>query len=345
MFKNYYLVVLAILISPTALALENFVTQASTLYPPACLSTGAIEEVNTPSVSKITFASQLVNFTAYPDTDLNASVEIEIVRRGCKDPERSVILVSMSLINGGSKFFLPRFFAKIDGEKYPLRLANEPNSFEQDYSGALQGTGRVQFVLDGPAESKIANTDNLISIAQYNGAFTLVLQDGFDETLEYEVPAAAYTGFQRPLNFPINGRMTGNWVSAGAADQGFLISFNEFIDGNGVQNMIFLSWYTFNVDGTTLWLVANEFHDIATSSVDLNIQLVTDGAFLGDKQVQRTDVGSATLTAESCGEMTFEYDLEALGLGTGTITLTRIFSLEIAGYACRDQTARLDAQN
>lgn len=343
MFKKYYPAVLAVLFSANAFAIENFVTQATTLYPPACLSTAGPDEVFTPSQTRIAFLDQVVKFTAFPETKNDASIDMQIVRRGCKDPDRSVILVSTSLITGGDAFFLPRFFAEIEGTRYPLRLANEPNSFEQNYGGALQSTGREDFVLDGVAESRTASTANIISVAQYNGAFKLIMQDGFDESIEFELAIGAYSGLQKPRKFPMNGRMSGNWVSEGATDQGFLISFNEFIDGDGVRNMVFLSWYTFNTDGSTLWLVANNFHDIAADSVELNIQLVENGAFLGKKPVDRTDVGSATMTVESCNEITFEYDLASLGLGVGSITLTRIFSLEIAGYACRDQTARLDA--
>jgi len=344
MLKKYYFAGLAVLLSSSAFAIENFVTQATTPYPPACMSTADPEEVFTPSGTKIVYLDQLVSeFTAFPETKNNATVEMKIERRGCKDTDRSVILVSVSMINGGDAFFMPRFFAEIGGTRYPLRLANEPNSFEQDYGGALKSRGRMDFILDGVAESKIASTDNIISVEQYNGAFTLVLQDGFDDTKEVSLPVSGYTGFQKPRKFPMNGRMTGNWVSEGATDQGFLISFNEFIDGNGVQNMIFVSWYTFASDGSNLWLVANAFHDIAADSVDLTVQLVEDGEFLGDKEVSRIDVGTATLTAENCNEITFDYDLASLGLGAGTVTLTRIFSLEIAGYACRDQTARLDA--
>lgn len=344
MFKKYYLAGLAVLMSPTAFAIENFVTHATTLYPPACLSTAGVEEVFTPSETRIAYLDQTVSqFTAFPDTKNNATVDMQIVRRGCKDSDRSVLLVSVSLITGGESFFLPRLFADVDGTRYPLRLANEPNSFEQNYGGALQSTGRVEFVIDGVAESRIASTANILSIAQYNGAFRLVMQDGFDETREVELAIDAYSGFQVPRKFPMNGRMSGNWVSEGATEQGFLISFNEFIDENGVQNMVFLSWYTFATDGSTLWLVANTFHDIAEDSVQLTIQLVENGEFLGNKTVDRTDVGTATMTVENCNEITFEYDLTSLGLSAGTITLTRIFSLEIAGYACRDQTARLDA--
>jgi len=290
MLNKMSLAGLVLFFSQTAVGIENFVTHATTLYPPACVSTAPLEEVSTPSGTKFTSLDQLV-------------------------------------------------------ERYPLRVVNEPNSFEQEHGGTIKGPGFREFIMDGVAESKIATTENILSMEQYNGAFTLIIQDGFDSTIEFELPIKEYTGFQTPRKFPINGRLSGNWIVEGVPDQGFLISFNEFIDDDGIKNLAFLSWYTYNTDGSLLWLTAAAFHDVAVSSVDLPLDLVTNGEFLGDKTADREVVGSATLTAESCNEMTFEYDLEALGLGSDTVTLKRIFALETAGYACRDQTARLDSKN
>lgn len=344
MLKKLSVIGLLLIFSHTAIGIENFITHATTLYPPACVSTAPLEEVFTPSGTKVQFLDQLVKFTAFPDTNNKADVEVKILRRGCIDPERSVISLSANIIAGGDAYFLPRLFAEVGGIRYPIRLADEPNSFEQDHGGAIKDRGLKEFIFDGVAESKIATTENILSIAQYNGAFTLIIQDGFDPSIEFELPISAYTGVQKPRKFPINGRLSGNWVVEGASDQGFLISFNEFIDADGVQNMVFLSWYTYNTDGSLLWLTAAAFHAVAASSVDLELELVTNGEFLGNKAVDREVVGSATLTAESCNEITLEFNLEGLGLGSDTVTLTRIFALETAGYACRDQTARLDAR-
>ena len=343
MFKKLFFTGLVLFFSQTAIGIENFITHATTLYPPACVSTAPLEEVFTPSGTRVQFLDQLVDLTAYPDTGNKASVEVKIFRRGCSDPDRSVMFISTSLVAGSEAFFMPRLFAEIGGTRYPLRLVNEPNSFEQEQGGTIKGSGFREFIMDGVAESDIGDTENILSIEQYNGAFTLILQDGFDPSNDPGVAITEYTGFQKPRKFPINGRLTGNWVVEGVPDQGFLISFNEFIDNDGVQNMVFLSWYTYDKDGSLLWLTAANFHDVAADSVDLEIELVTNGEFLGSKTADREVVGTATLTAENCNELTLAFDLETLGLGSDTVTLNRIFSLETAGYACRDQTARLDA--
>jgi len=335
---------LMLFFSQTALGIENFITQATTLYPPACVSTAPLELVFTPSDTRDIFLGQMGKYTSFPDTQNQQNVEVFVYRRGCKDPDRSVIFLSTNLIAGpNSAFFLPRVFAKIGATRYSLRLVNEPNSFEQEQGGTIKGVGLREYILDGVAESKIASAENIISIAQYNGAFTLIIQDGFDPSLELEVPIDAYTGFQKPRKFPLNGRLSGNWVVQDVPDQGFVIAFNEVINASGVQNQVFLSWYTYNTDGSTLWLTAGAFNDLAADSVTLQLELVSNGTFLGSTIADRSVVGSATLTAISCNEMTLTYNLDNLGLGSGTVTLTRIFSVEIAGYACRDQTARLDA--
>jgi hypothetical protein len=52
-------------------------------------------------------------------------------------------------------------------------------------------------------------------------------------------------------------------------------------------------------------------------------------------------VGSVTITGNHCNDLGFEYELTAIGLGSGNTHLERPFSLETAGYACRDLEARI----
>ncbi len=342
MFNKLFLAGLAALITQTVLANENFVTQSTTPYPPACMSTGDSDNL-TPSDTRRVYASDIIKFSAWQDSDVTANVEVEIYRRGCSDPDRSVLFFSAQKIDSAEGFYLPRLFAKIGEDLYPLRLVNEPNSFEQNQNGFVEGTGFNEYILDGVAASAIESTANIITPDQYNAAFTLVIRDALDDNIEYEVGIDAFSGLLKPRKFPMNGRLSGVWVVEGARDQGFVIAFNEFVDSNGVRGQMFLSWYTYNTDGSTLWLVANTFHDIPEDSVDLNMELVENGEFLTSKQAERTPVGNATLTAENCNELTFEYNLDGLGLGSGTITLVRAFSVETAGFACRDQAARIDA--
>jgi hypothetical protein len=105
---------------------------------------------------------------------------------------------------------------------------------------------------------------------------------------------------------------------------------------------MFLSWYTYDTHGGMLWL---------TGAASLYGQLrslfhekVTNGEFRGSKTADREVVGSVTITGNSCNDLGLQYDLDKLGLGFGTERLKRLFSLETAGYVCRDLQARILAK-
>jgi hypothetical protein len=107
--------------------------------------------------------------------------------------------------------------------------------------------------------------------------------------------------------------------------------------------VIFFSQYTFDAESRPLWLVGNAEFEPGTSEVTIPIVKVTNGEFRGSKRAEREIVGSVTLTANSCNDLSFEYDYSSLGLGTGTRRLQRLYSLETAGYDCRDYEARVAA--
>jgi Tol biopolymer transport system component len=56
-------------------------------------------------------------------------------------------------------------------------------------------------------------------------------------------------------------------------------------------------------------------------------------------------VGSVTITGNNCNDLSLQYNLSDIGLGSGTKHLERLFSLETAGYVCRDLEARIDTRN
>ena len=125
-------------------------------------------------------------------------------------------------------------------------------------------------------------------------------------------------------------------------DQGFVIAFEELPDGG---NFVFLSWYTYDLVGNLLWLTAGDRYDVGDSSIDLPLELVTNGLFMGNIRADRKVISTATLKAISCNQLEFFYDLTVLGLGGGTIILQRLHSLETAGYACRDQKRREETKS
>lgn len=323
-------------------ARELFETSATTPYPPGCMS-NRFDDLTTPTGSRQTYADDLVTFADAKDPSLSASVNVTVFRRGCKDPDRSVLFMQFEMVTANRSFAIPTVEAELSGGPYPLRLVSEPNTFETDETGRIQGPGTYLYIVDGMAEARVNSNSRLITPTQYSGPLTLRFTDPSDSNNSYTVNMPTWNTNIAPVRVPITGRHSGAWVADGAIDQGFVVSFNEWLVGDDIRQFLFFSWYTFDVDGNTLWLTAGNAYDRGASEVDLELELVSGGTFLGDDTANRVKVGTATLRAESCSEMTLTYDLTDLGLGSGTVTLRRIFALETAGYACMDLEARLDS--
>lgn len=342
MIQRLIILALSLSCGPAVFAAELFETNPTTPYPPGCISTTR-DGLDTPSSGRLVYAQDVIVLTNAGAGGGTANVQTTVFRRGCTEPGRSVLFIQFELVSPGKEFAVPRLWAEVDGEEYPLRLTSEPNSFTHDETGRDLPLGGYEFIVDGLAEQALRPNTKILSPSQYSGAFTLKFQDVLDESREFSVGIPEWNTSIVPFIFPLHGRLTGTWVAEGAADQGFVISFNEFIDGDSVRQLVFFSWYTFAADGSTLWLTAAATFEVGDGEVELSLERVTNGSFMGADAADREVVGSATLRAISCNEMALDFDLEALDLGTGVATLRRIFSLETSGYACRDLEARSDA--
>ncbi|MEJ8569177.1 hypothetical protein [Elongatibacter sediminis] len=319
-------------------AQENFISHPGSLYPPSCATQVNFDpEGVRGEVEK--FSEGLLSLRDLSDGQ-NSSVRLRFYRQGCAEPGRSVMWVEMSVISGGAAV-VPVFEMEVDGEFYPLRLTVDPNAYSDIYTGANMIQGETwNFFIDGPTLEEwqqLTDAGNNVPTPElYNGGFDLHALD-FIDFREAVIPVPAYEDDLGPEGLAFNGRLSGNWVVEGAQDQGFVLAFEELPDGT---QFLFLSWYTYDADHKLLWLTAGDTYQIGAHSIDLPIELVSNGAFLGNQEAERSVVGSATLTALHCNHLELTYDLTDLGLGTGTVKLQRLFSLETAGYACRNQPER-----
>lgn len=323
-----------------ALARDNFVTSPTAPYPPGCVSSDNF------GVSTPTFARQVYNDSIITLADAaggaDNNVNLLVYRRGCTEENRSLLYVEIETFAAQRRIGVPRVFIDAGGTRYPMRLTPEANTFEINHSGLVVGPGTYEFLVDGPAESAVNANTPIIDPEAYSAPLTLIIQDSLNTNNEYNLPLPAWNDDIRPQAYPLNGRLTGPWVSAGAENQGFVISFNEFLDEEGTRQQVFFSWYTYDLDGNPLWLASSNFYTYNAFEVELPLAVLTGGTFLGPEEPTSTPAGTATLTSLSCGELSLAYDLTAIGLGTGTVTLRRTFALEVAGYACRDVKGRMD---
>jgi hypothetical protein len=277
---------------------------------------------------------------------------------------------------------LPRLGVALPGgEVRPMQLVTEPGGWgsglDSDREMALL-VSQSQIPLlfrdssrDGSIERKwLFLLDNLsptsewgsyfgrgLSAAEYNSRFSLhellPASAGWEElpAIAIEVPATAEL-FPQPLSrLPLSGRHSGLWAIEGAADQGFQLSISEQVGGRAdilqgepdLPLVMFFSQYTFDSEFRPMWLVGNVEFEPGASEITIPVARVSNGEFRGSKLAERETVGSVTLISRNCNDLTFDYDYSALGLGSGSVRMQRLFSLEIAGYDCRDYDARVEA--
>jgi len=197
------------------------------------------------------------------------------------------------------------------------------------------------------------NVSSLMPATVYNEHFTLRLRYPPNQHIvQLEVPSTAEMGLAASDHFPITGRLSGNWVIEGANDQGVILAISGWARKNPepfaggfppLRMVLFYSHHTFDAQGKMLWLTGAAQFDPGTHQVTIPIDELSQGEFRSDRPAQRRTIGQVTLTANSCNDITLDYDFSTLGLGSGTKRLQRLFSLEIAGYDCRDYAARVEA--
>ncbi len=293
-------------------------------------------------------------------------VPMKMFRLACAETNRSVILVEFNLAEErldprASQIELPDFVGSTAFHGFPFILKSEPNTYGLmvkqrslsritfgDYTGGWDNANRFtwRYILDvnptghfwGPWVSDY-----------YNGSFGLEIElnKGFQSVM---LVPSTQSVLSPNSQLPLNGRLSGNWIEHGTSDQGFLLSVSTPVSASEgdlrpeqADLLVFLAWYTFDSTGQMLWLTASATVPQGSSAVNLNFVQVENGQFMGDLVAQRSFVGSGKLRAKSCDQLELDFDLSALGLGTGQMELNRIFALEIAGYNCRDYQARLDS--
>lgn len=360
--------VLLLLLMPSfqAVAWSNFFENPYAPYPAGCSAVADWWEG--PDGSKLVkFHEGTISLRG---TNHNsAPMVIRAYRAACVEPNRSLILLQFTTPNDQTDgyYFMPGTrVMSAEGYELNMSLALEqgswnmgnggsayPSQFGLDNCAGNNGFCSVygwSFVLDNASPLYWwSSLDYLMTAEDYNNSFTLELTPAVGyEVYRIHVPPTADLLASR-TSMPISGRHSGLWVVDGAPDQGFNIAISDIppseISWTGeVPVLFFLSWYTFDKDGNPLWLSGAAHFPYGASELSFPLVLVTDGEFASGKAASRRTVGNVTLKANSCNDLSLDYDLGELELGAGSKQLQRVFSLELAGYACRDMQARIDSQ-
>jgi len=337
-------------------AYENFIENPIAPYPAGCATIPDSQTFIYGDNLELVSNEQLT-LTDAEDLSTELPVNVKVYRIACADPNRSVIWIEFEIpdsLDPANTFYLtPEVQAFIDGQSIPMRLTGEPNTWgsatEPDgfahVFGGLQEFGNGAqltwiYVLDNLSLYSLrSDPDLFMSPAQYNDTFELDLLT-LNDTWTIEIPST-FDILNPNDRIPLSGRLSGNWVVEGVPDQGFVIAISELT--NSLDPLMFLSWYTYDNDGNLLWLTGAAQFEIGDTRITIPIELVTNGQFLGTKVADRDVVGSVIITANDCNDLSFHYELNDINLGTGDEKLQRVFSLETAGYVCRDLDARIEA--
>lgn len=363
---------LSLLICSPVAADSNFSSNPYLPYPPACVQGMGARPSSALMAQAVKFHESEIGLFDIQSGD-RIPVLFAAYRSPCSEPNRSLIWLEFTLIrtyvDRPVELELPYVVAEPRPyHRYAMNMVAEPNGWGawgyvdrehtylvsepnmlEDYFGDAAPERRWLFLLDnGPDRS--ADTPGWWSLSptDYNAAFRLWLN-----FLRIEVPATAELLPRSVAPLPLSGRHSGAWVIEGAANQGFQLSISDQVGRRtdfspGIPELplvILFSQYTFDAESRPLWLVGNVEFEPGATQVKIPVFRVSDGQFRGRKPAKRELAGGVILTSRSCNDLGFEYDFTTLGLGAGSRRLQRLFSLETAGYDCRDYEARTAANH
>lgn len=337
-------------------AYENFMENPAAPYPAGCATSPDSQTFIYGDNLERVYAAELT-LTDASDLTNELPVNVRVYRVGCAEQNRSVIWIEFEIpdfLNPDETFYLtPEVQAFVNGQNIPMRLTGEPNTWGsatepdgfahviggyQEFSNGAELTWI--YVLDNVSlYSTLSDPNVFMSPSEYNDGFRLDLLT-LNDVWSIQIPSTFDT-LNSNDRIPLSGRLSGNWVVDGASDQGFVIAVSELT--YSVNPFVFLSWYTYDNDGKLLWLTGGAQFEVGDTRITIPIDLVTDGQFMGAKKAHREVVGSVIITANDCNDLSFHYELNDLNLGSGDKRLQRIFSLETAGYVCRDLEARIES--
>ncbi len=130
-------------------------------------------------------------------------------------------------------------------------------------------------------------------------------------------------------NAPINGRLSGAWVSQGLNDQGFML----FVDETDSGPVIFFAWFVF-LNGEPFWLTGATGFAYGVDEVMIPTQRLFGLEFLmpGSETAIRENIGTLSLKVRGCNDIHVAYDF--IDLGSDELDFQRLAGVQ--GRACSE---------
>lgn len=125
-------------------------------------------------------------------------------------------------------------------------------------------------------------------------------------------------------NQPIDGRLSGVWVTDGLEDQGI----NLFVGENIFGPVLYFTWFIYE-NGQPSWLTGSTSFEAGMDMVEVTVQRLEGLDFLspGVDRAERTDIGTVKFHAHSCAELHVTYNLGE-ALGSGEMNMSSILGVE-----------------
>lgn len=170
-------------------------------------------------------------------------------------------------------------------------------------------------------ESQLASASTMI-VAEARDP-NVLLRNGFQFRLRGTTDAVTIGGTTGGGgDLPMAGRLNGTYFDPARSGEGILV---DFFDA-GANKGVFVSWYTFDDAGNSLWLVGNATLAPNGTQVDVPLIVTRGGRFgplFNAANITRTGWGTVNLRFPTCSSAILRYTRTSDGQ-TGQYTMSRL---------------------
>jgi hypothetical protein len=311
-------------------------------YPPSCLNAPLATDLyaNDPNAiqASLLLPGDPLGATAaevaYTETDT-----ITVFRVVCSGG-KSAVLMEIDRPAGSTSTLYPIFpfvyLTLSDGSQFPVRMAEDPNTFfTQTYTfQPLDAFVSYVFVLE--------NYYGGDTQFDFNTAFSLYVDNyaagSARDAIRFDLAAynpSQYAEASQPL--PISGYESGNWYDPAHSGEGIQVEVGEL---TYPSRFISIAWYTYDEMGIPYWLFGSSGFTVGDRDVIVTLGYSSGGGFAGNfgSSATTTAWGTFNVSFPNCNTMNFLYTSgsnvpSSVPQGTGSKSWTRASQLN--GLTCQ----------